>query len=121
MGLLQHPPHRRLNHVGAIWAHWRRRKQDSSRSAPAVRNFVNAAMPSHKHGKPVYFSQEALRRAATALRECRSNDIYTAARPVLEAAIRSENDLIELLSPDTAAMSALPRRADVVSPACHIG
>jgi hypothetical protein len=62
-----------------------------------------------------------MRRAAMALRECGSSDIFTAARAVLEAAIRSENDLIELLSPDTAAMSALPRRADVVSPAGHVG
>jgi hypothetical protein len=34
---------------------------------------------------------------------------------------RIDNDLIELLSPDIAAMSALPRRADVVSPAGHVG
>jgi hypothetical protein len=61
--------------------------------------------------------QDVMRRAAMALRECGSSDIFTAARAVLEAAIRSENDLIELLSPDTAAMSALPPRADVVSPA----
>jgi hypothetical protein len=50
---------RKLNHVGAIWAHWRRRQQDSSRSAPAVRNFVKATMPSHKNGaRPVYWQHE---------------------------------------------------------------
>jgi hypothetical protein len=57
-----------------------------------------------------------MRRAAMALRECGSSDIFTATRAVLEAAIRSESDLIELLSPDTAATSALPRRTDVVRP-----
>jgi hypothetical protein len=41
-----------------------------------------------------------------ALRECNSSDIYTAGCTVLGALIPS--DLIELLSPDTAAMSALP-------------
>jgi hypothetical protein len=52
-----------------------------------------------------------------ALRECSSSDNFTATRAVLEAAIRSENDLIELLSPDTA---ATPRRVDVVSPAGYV-
>jgi hypothetical protein len=61
-----------------------------------------------------------MRRAAMALRECGSSDIFTAARALLEAAIRSENDLIELLRPDTAATSALPTRAEVVSVAGHV-
>jgi hypothetical protein len=39
----------------------------------------------------------------------------------LEAAIRSEADLIELLPPDAVAMSALPRRTDVVSVAGYVG
>ena len=39
-----------------------------------------------------------LRRAATALRECRSGDIFTAARPTLEAAVRSESDILQLLN-----------------------
>jgi hypothetical protein len=46
-------------------------------------------------------------RAATALRECRSNDTFTLARIVLEAALRCESDLIDLLPSDAAAMSAL--------------
>jgi hypothetical protein len=53
-----------------------------------------------------------LRRAAMALRECRSNDIFVLARSALENAIRNEADLVELLSPD--ATSALPQRTDVV-------
>jgi hypothetical protein len=39
----------------------------------------------------------------------------------LDRLARSENDLIDLLSPDTAATSALPRRADLVSPAGYVG
>jgi hypothetical protein len=105
---------RRLNHPNAIWAHWRRRQTDGKRSAPA-QHFVKIATPSHRNGRPIYFGQDILRRAAMALRETRSNDTFVVARAVLEAAIRSKNDLIELLSPDTAAMSALPSRADVVS------
>ena len=48
-------------------------------------------------------------------RECRSNDVSIIVRSILERTIRSENDLIELLSPDTAAMSAFPLRTDVVN------
>jgi hypothetical protein len=62
-----------------------------------------------------------LRRAAMALRECGSSDIFRLARVALEAAIRSEADLIELLSPDSIAMSAIPRRTDVVSPTGYVG
>jgi hypothetical protein len=47
--------------------------------------------------------------------------LFRLARVALEAAIRSEGDLIELLSPDTIATSALPRRTDVVSAAGHVG
>jgi hypothetical protein len=43
------------------------------------------------------------------------------ARLALQAAIRSESDLIELLPPGPAAMSALPRGSDVVSAACDVG
>ena len=56
-----------------------------------------------------------------ALRECSSNDIFRLARVALEAAIRSEADLVELLPPDTVTMSALPQRTDVVSAAGHVG
>ena len=72
-------------------------------------------------GKPIYWPQDMLRRAAMALRECGSSDIFRLARVALEAAIRSEADLIELLPPDTVAMSALPRRTDVVSAAGYVG
>jgi hypothetical protein len=62
-----------------------------------------------------------LRRAAMALHECGSSDIFRLARVALEAAIRCEADLVELLSPDAMAMSALPRRTDVVSTTGYVG
>jgi hypothetical protein len=79
-------------------------------SSPATtgRSSSACSSPSPRHGRPVHWTQDVMRRAAMALRECSSSDIFTATRAVLEAAIRSESDLIELLSPDTAAMSALP-------------
>jgi hypothetical protein len=102
-------------HPNSVWSHFRRRKQEAERAAPAVRHLVKGAMPSHKHGRPIFWPQDAVRRAHMAMLDSRSHDLLTLARLALEAAIRSENDLIELLSPDPAT-SALPRRTDVVSP-----
>jgi hypothetical protein len=39
-----------------------------------------------------------LRRGAAALRECRSQDIFVMASAVLESAIRTDADLLELLN-----------------------
>jgi hypothetical protein len=41
--------------------------------------------------------------------------VFIIVRSILERTIRSENDLIELPFPDTAAMSAFPSRTDVVN------
>jgi len=109
---------RRHNHP-SLW-HVFRRATKAETDAPA-RQYVRSAKSSHRPGKPVYFGQDMIRRAAMALRECGSPDIFRLARVALEAAIRSEADLAELLSPDAIAMSALPRRTDVVSAAGHVG
>jgi hypothetical protein len=88
---------RRLNHPNAIWAHWRR-QTDGKRAAPALQHFLKSAMPSHRNGRPVHWPQSFLRRGAEAYRECRSNDVFIIVRAILERAIRSESDVIELLS-----------------------
>jgi hypothetical protein len=88
----------KLNHPGAVWSHWRRAKTYADRSAPAVRNFVKAAMPSHKNGRPVHWPQHCLRRAHQAMLGSRSTDLLTLARVALQAAIRSQDDLLELLN-----------------------
>jgi hypothetical protein len=46
----------------------------------------------------LYWPQETLRRAAQAVRYCRSNDSIVIARAVLEAAIRDHADLCDLLA-----------------------
>jgi hypothetical protein len=88
---------RKLNHPNAIWQHWRRQKQEPSRSAPA-QHFVKSAMPSHRNGRPVHWPQSFLRRGAEAYRECRSNDVFIIVRLVLERTIRNDGDLLELLA-----------------------
>ena len=51
--------------------------------------------------------QEPIRRAASAMRESRSNDLLILARVALQAAIRSEDDLFALLK-DTTTPPAFP-------------
>jgi hypothetical protein len=46
----------------------------------------------------MHWSQAAIKRAAVAIRESYSTDTYVMARRALEAAIRSEVDLMELLT-----------------------
>jgi hypothetical protein len=106
------------NHPGAIWAHWRRSLK--TEITTPKRRPVQGAKSSHRPGKPIYFGQDMIRRAAMALRECGSPDIFRLARVALEAAIRSEADLVELLDPHAVAMSALPQRTDVVSAAGYV-
>jgi hypothetical protein len=100
---------RRLNHPGAIWAHWRRSTVSpetiSERVSPETvsertgRDGKSTKPPKPRsHGKPIYWRQEMLRRAATALRETRSSDIFVVARAVLEAAIRNQDDVAQLLN-----------------------
>jgi hypothetical protein len=109
---LPEPQRRRHNHP-SLWHVFRRATK--AETGTSTRQCVRGARSSHKHGKPVYWPQDMLRRAAMALRGCSSSDIFRLARVALEAAIRSEADLIGLLPPDPVTMSALPRQADIVS------
>lgn len=115
----------RWAHPDSVWMHY-------SRSLQPARNDVSSPhlaphFVQHKHHKPaeagrrgggaVYWDGESIRRAAAAIHETyASGDCYLIARRALEAAVRDEADLLELLRPNTA-MSALPRRADVVGAA----
>jgi hypothetical protein len=85
----------RLNHPGAVWTHW---KQSSAEPAlPRRQAVARASRGNGNGGRPVYFSQDQIRRAVLAIGESFSRDIFTLARLALEAAIRSEDDVDELL------------------------
>jgi hypothetical protein len=51
-----------------------------------------------RNGKPVYWPQPLVRRAYEAMLKSQSHDLLVLARAALQAAIRSEADLRELLS-----------------------
>jgi len=126
---------RRLNHPSAIWAHWRRSTKPAEPPRQKQRvvedaspgemvDRVHAAAEATRRGKPIYWSQAALRRAHEAMLGCGSNDLLVLARAALQGAIRCESDLLALLEPEpksrqqrTVAMSALPPVTDIVGAA----
>jgi hypothetical protein len=62
---------------------------------------------------------DAIRRAAVAIREAWCNDSYRLARATLEAAIRSESDLIDLLNGTPKPASQAKASAPVHAVAVH--
>ncbi|WP_316228790.1 hypothetical protein [Bradyrhizobium sp. SZCCHNGR1005] len=74
---------------------WQRSLQLPS---PKVRNIVQKPRPAWKaKGAPIGFPGDMIQRAALAMRESWCNDVVVLARLALQAAVRSEHDLIELL------------------------
>ena len=109
---------RRCNHPATVVLCWRRSitKAETANRKPVVAK-VAATQRQHvapsvtaeaaetettsRYTKPraIYWSQDAIKRAAVALRQCNSNDTFVMARRALEAAIRCEGDLLELMPP----------------------
>jgi hypothetical protein len=85
---------RRKHNHPSLWHVFRR----ATKAATPARPYVRSAKSSHRPGKPVYWPGDAIRRAAMALRECGSPDIFRLARVALEAAVRSESDILQLLN-----------------------
>ena len=119
------PPHIRdsQNNPEVCLRSWRRSikppREPVAQHRPAV-------VMSGPKGRSVHWHGDHIRRAGLALRESYSTDIFVMARKALEAAIRSEGDLLVLLDPPARStpqraravdMSALPKRADIVGPA----
>ena len=71
-------------------------------------------------GRSVFWGQDHLRRAHRAMLDSRSSDLLTLARVALEAAIRSDDDLRDLLPQAVVAKSSLPRRPDIVGPSGYV-
>ena len=119
----------RLNHPDSVWMNFERRGEPAR--APASRRCIehrpkpaSAPVSPARAGRAIYWSSEHITRGSEGYRKCRSNDVFTIVRAVLESAVRSETDLLMLLErpamPQRSRavdMSALPRRAVIVSPA----
>jgi hypothetical protein len=97
---------RRKHNHPSLW-HVFRRATKAETAAPTHRHVVKGAK-AKGNGHAIHWNADAIRRAASAIRRVYSTDFYVMARRALEAAVRNEADLIELLPPDTVAMSALP-------------
>jgi hypothetical protein len=98
---------RAQNNPQVIIRNWRRATAPN-RTATARPHIVKEAM-AKGYTRAVHCPADALRRAATAIREARSGDCIVLARRALESAVRDENDLRALL-PDPPATST-PRRS----------
>jgi hypothetical protein len=92
------------NHPETIIRGWRRSGK-VERAPPSPRHVVLSEKPRQKGGQAIYWDQAAIKRAADAMREARSQDYYVMAKISLEAAVRSRDDLLELLN-DGAPMPA---------------
>jgi hypothetical protein len=88
----------RFNHPNSVWINWRRSVRPiPTREPDSIPGHVVPRVTRHSKPKSIYWSQDAIKRAAVALRECYSNDTFVMARRALEAAIRCEADLLALL------------------------
>ena len=89
---------RRMNHPGAVWAHFtkQRKVSDMSKASPH-----RAEQPTRRKGtngyRPIAFNQDMVRRVALAMREHWSNDTMALAAIALAAAFRNEIDVLECL------------------------
>jgi len=88
---------RKFNHPNAIWAHWQRSIKEPAEVKSPRRPPVTASLRRGGPTRAVCFPQDFLRRAHRAMLESRSSDFLTLARRALEAAIRNDTDLLELL------------------------
>jgi hypothetical protein len=96
---------RKLNYPAAIWSHFSRAagRGGTPRGRPARAPRLNIVKSDKGRGadgkyiRIVTWPGDFIKRAATAMRESRSNDYFVLARTALEAAIRGEHDLEELL------------------------
>ncbi|MGM4870671.1 hypothetical protein AB7645_05520 [Bradyrhizobium sp. 956_D2_N1_5] len=86
---------RRWNHPQSAWDNWRR-SQGHARPRRTRRTPTLKQRP-RTYARPVFWGQDHLRRAANAIRECRSSDCIVLARAALEAAIPNEAALFTLL------------------------
>jgi len=87
---------RRCNHPNSVLAHWRR-KTRPMRSGPKTYVHTAKATNVRRNGRPIKFDQQMIKRAGAAMRQSWSNDVYSLATIALQAAIRDERDILELL------------------------
>jgi hypothetical protein len=109
---------RTMNHPAACWHAWRRSAAEGGPAVPrrapvkaasgngnARRELAPALVELGVGGngggytRPIFWGGEAIRRAANAIRESYSTDFFVMARRALEAAVRDESDVNELLGP----------------------
>ena len=114
---------RRFNHPGAVWHAWRRshlpvlrelgpeHRLGGGRQRPEPR-------PANAKGYPrvLFWPGEMIRRAAIAMIEARSTDYFVMAKLALEAAVRDQDDIAELLDSKPQSASKAARQTRSMTP-----
>jgi hypothetical protein len=100
---------RKHNSPSLFWI-WRK----ATREAPRRERAAGATPPKKTYGAAVHWPQDFIRRAAMAMRESGSRDLFVLARAALERAIRDDGDVAELLA-------STPRRPTPVAAAAFAG
>jgi hypothetical protein len=95
----------RLNNAKAVWGRWKKSttqpkpENRASRDAGSDIESLEAEMPKERYvgRRQIHWDQDAIQRAAAAIRSSYSTDFIVMARRALEAAVRDETDLMALL------------------------
>jgi hypothetical protein len=101
------------NNPEVILRNWRRATRAETPAADVAvsqRQHVVKSDKPQRNGKPIYWPGDCIKRAALAMRESRSSDLFILAKLALEAALPSRADLLDLLN------EPAPTRAPVKSP-----
>jgi hypothetical protein len=105
----------RYNHPDAVWfAH--RRAVHGEQRRPMSRPFRPPNSGPRDHGRPIFWPQDSLRRAHQAMLDCRSNDLLKLARVALEAAVRTEADILALLDAHPKQTHQIRQRKAIAAP-----
>jgi hypothetical protein len=92
---------RSWNHPGGVWHHWQTAtKAETAQIRQHVVTKVSAKAIKRAACTSVRWPQAAIKRAGDAMRQSWSNDCYRLATIALQAAIRDERDILELLPAD---------------------
>jgi hypothetical protein len=98
---------RRFNHPQAVLLHWRKSIGAQPRKRHVAKGSTAPRPP--QHSPAVFWPQDMIKRAAMAMAERWSNDVVMLARISLEAAIRNQDDLADLLqAPGRTSAKELP-------------
>jgi hypothetical protein len=120
---------RKINHPNSVWLCWHRdSKPKRGKKKQKIREKAEAPAPAETErpvahpykARAIYWSQDSVRRAHLAMLHSGSSDLLKLARVALEAAIRTETDLLALMPLPAQVKPAKPQEPRQNAPAAHV-